>query len=305
MRRMSDTIIDINDRSNLSSTSRKRSSKTVNNDSRNIKYKKKRRGWFKSLLYKCMILILMITGTIIFCVHSEIIQYIKNTTRNYAIDLSRQIGFRIEEIFVVGRNRTSREQLLTTMGINRNDPILDIDLTAIQQRLEKISGIKSVIIERRLPNEINLLINEYNPIVIWQNRGKYCLVDRDGKVINEKIEEYTDLPLMVGEGASDHTSEVFDLLDTEPTLKQHVKIIQWVSNRRWNITLEYDNGNIDIRLPENNPIAAWHELATLEKEQNIFERKIALIDMRLPDRLILRSRDVIKDKNESHHEKNT
>jgi len=68
-----------------------------------------------------------------------------------------------------------------------------------------------------------------------------------------------------------------------------VKAAQWVGDRRWNITLDRTAGGIDVRLPEDDPLSAWHDLAKMDKEQSLLERKVALIDMRLPDRLVLRA----------------
>jgi cell division protein FtsQ len=149
--------------------------------------------------------------------------------------------------------------------------------------------VKSATIERRLPNEVHLLIVERDPIVLWQNQGKYYLVDRDGQVVGDEVDEYADLPLMVGEGAPDHAAELVDLLNAEPVLKKRVKAVQWVGDRRWNIRLDRTIGGIDVRLPEDNPVASWHELALLDRDQSLLERKVTLIDMRLPDRLVLRS----------------
>jgi cell division protein FtsQ len=222
-------------------------------------------------------------------VHSGTGARLVDDVRGKIVALSARAGFRVEEIFVEGRNRTPRDQLLEALGVHRGDPIFGIDLGATRQRLEGISWVKTATIERRLPSEVHLLITERAPIVLWQSQGRYYLVDRDGQVVGDEVEEYADLPLMVGEGAPDHAAELLDLLGAEPELRRRVKAAQWVGDRRWNITLDRTSGGIDIRLPEENPIAAWHELANLERDQKLLERKIALVDMRLPDRLVLRA----------------
>ncbi len=205
-----------------------------------------------------------------------------------AITLSARAGFRVQDIFVDGRNRTPREELLAALKVQRGDPIFGIDLSATRQRLEEISWVKTAVIERRLPDEVHLLITERAPIVLWQNKGHYYLVDREGQVVGDEIEEYAGLPLMVGEGAPDHAAELVQLLEAEPPLAKRVKAAQWVGERRWNITLDRTDG-IEVRLPEDDPAAAWHELAKLDREQSLLERQVTMIDMRIPDRLVLRS----------------
>jgi cell division protein FtsQ len=212
-----------------------------------------------------------------------------DTAREHAIALSLRAGFRVEEIYVEGRKRTAREDLLTALNVHRGDPILGIDLSATRQRLEEIAWVKTATLERRLPNEVHLLITEREPVALWQNQGKYYLVDGEGLVVSDQVDDYPDLPLIVGEGAPDHAAALLDMLKTEPDLQSRIKAAQWVSGRRWNLTFDRTTGGIDVRLPEENPETALHDLGKLEREQKLLERKITLIDMRLPDRLVLRT----------------
>jgi cell division septal protein FtsQ len=40
-------------------------------------------------------------------------------------------------------------------------------------------------------------------------------------------------------------------------------------------------------LPETQATAAWRRLARLEREHGLLERKVEMIDLRLPDRLVV------------------
>jgi cell division protein FtsQ len=221
--------------------------------------------------------------------HSRAGNQMLDTLRTRTLALSARAGFRLQEIYVEGRSRTPRDELLAALGVKRGDPILGIDLAAAQRRLEAISWVKTATVERWLPGELRLLISERAPIALWQNQGRYYLVDGEGQVVGDEIEAYANLPLMVGEGAPDHASALIDLLSAEPDLESRVKAAQWVGDRRWTITFDRTEGGVDVRLPEEDPLSAWHELARLDREQSLLERKIALIDMRLPDRLVLRA----------------
>jgi cell division protein FtsQ len=46
---------------------------------------------------------------------------------------------------------------------------------------------------------------------------------------------------------------------------------------------------IEVRLPEEDAETAWHDLAKLDQQQSLLERQVGVIDMRLPDRLVLRA----------------
>ena len=58
-----------------------------------------------------------------------------------------------------------------------------------------------------------------------------------------------------------------------------------VSARRW--TLKIDNG-IDVRLPERGAAEAVARLVRLEREQRILDKDVIAIDLRMPDRIVVR-----------------
>jgi cell division protein FtsQ len=210
-------------------------------------------------------------------------------TRAKLLAWSVRAGFRVDDISVVGRDKTSSAQLLSVLGIKRGDAIVTIDLASARHRLEAIPWVRTATIERRLPNRILLSITERVPIALWQAKGRYYLVDGDGQIIGDQIDDYPHLPLMVGEGAPDHAQELVALLGAEPSLRGRVTAAAWVGERRWNITLDTGPGGILVQLPDEGAEAAWHDLALLDKEQKLLERQVGVIDMRLPDRLILRA----------------
>ena len=58
-----------------------------------------------------------------------------------------------------------------------------------------------------------------------------------------------------------------------------------MSNRRWDILL--GEGQLRIKLPEENMETALRRLEQIHLETQMLDREIAIIDMRLPDRLSL------------------
>jgi len=178
--------------------------------------------------------------------------------------------------------------MASALAIRQGDPILGVDLDAARARIAAIPGVQSVTIERRLPSELRVFLVERQPLAIWQNDGRYQLVDRTGQPAGDNVADFPALPLVVGPDALPHVAALLDMLGAEPSLRPRFKAAQWVSNRRWTIELSGPVGNIEVRLPEVDPEAAWHELARLEAEQKLLERKVVVVDMRLPDRLVLR-----------------
>jgi cell division protein FtsQ len=96
------------------------------------------------------------------------------------------------------------------------------------------------------------------------------------------------LPLVVGGGAQARAKEFLALLEPYPTLRDFVRAAVLVGERRWNLRLK--NG-IDVELPESGAATALAQLVALDREKNLITRDIAVIDLRLPDRVTVRLSD--------------
>ena len=89
----------------------------------------------------------------------------------------------------------------------------------------------------------------------------------------------------MGKEAPQHASELLEFLGAAPELMPMVKAAVWVGGRRWNLRLR---GDIDVRLPEEDPKAAWMRLAEYERTHRLLDRDVQVLDLTAPDRLIVR-----------------
>ena len=71
----------------------------------------------------------------------------------------------------------------------------------------------------------------------------------------------------------------------EPELYRQIEALTYVGVRRWDVRLA--NG-IQIQLPETDPGSAWARLADTDRRERLLARDISVVDMRLPDRLVVR-----------------
>ena len=104
-------------------------------------------------------------------------------------------------------------------------------------------------------------------------------------VLRSGLDRFRHLVTLVGDDAPKGAPELLALLATEPQLERRVTAAIRVGERRWN--LQMDNG-IDVRLPETDIGAAWTQLAQLERDQKVLGRDVVTIDLRLPDRFVIR-----------------
>ncbi|NQV46903.1 MAG: FtsQ-type POTRA domain-containing protein [Rhodospirillaceae bacterium] len=202
------------------------------------------------------------------------------------ISASGELGFTVEDVLVVGRSQTTRADLLKAVRLARGAPILAYDLEAARQRVEVLPWVRAASVERMLPDTILLSVVERQPLALWQVNGQFSLIDRDGVVIlKDDLERFSDLLVVVGNDAPKHAAGLLDILQTQPQLMNLVKSAVRVSGRRWDVQLK---GGIDIRLPESGTGAAWLRLAEYESRHGLFSRDVRLLDLRLPDRLIVK-----------------
>ncbi len=188
-------------------------------------------------------------------------------------------GLAIGNVQVEGRGRASREAVLGAVAVARGTPLLAIDPAQAKRRLEAVPWIRSASVERRFPDTLHIRLVERQPLAFWQRQGKLVLIDRDGVVIpTDRLDSFGNLIVLVGPDAP--------AFATEPDLAAHVAAAVRIGGRRWNLRLD---NNVDVALPEGDPTAGWHRLAQLERSDGILERAIQAVDLRLPDRLVVRT----------------
>jgi cell division protein FtsQ len=201
--------------------------------------------------------------------------------------LTAESGLVVEEVLVEGRHRTARGSLLAALEVGRGDPILAFDPGAARRRLEALPWVRRAAVERRLPSVIYLHLEERRPLAVWQLEGRLAVIDETGETIaGARPEDFTDLTLVVGPDAPAHSAVLLEMLDGEPDLKRRVSAAVRVGGRRWNLRLD---GAIDVRLPESGAAEAWARLARIERRHGVLDRDVATIDLRMPDRLVVRT----------------
>jgi cell division protein FtsQ len=202
------------------------------------------------------------------------------------IEISADLGFTVDRVLADGRKETTSSQVLSTVGVRLGEPIFAVDLVAARDRLLTLPWVATATIERRLPDTLYVRVTETEPLALWQNQQRLHLLGGHGDVIDgAPIERFANLLVVVGPDAPEHAAALLDLLGTQPELRKRVTAAIRLGGRRWNLRL--DNG-IDVKLPEENAAAAWTQLAQLERDYGILGRDLTVIDLRLPDQLLVR-----------------
>jgi len=204
--------------------------------------------------------------------------------------LTGRLGFVVGDIEVEGRTTTDTATILAALDAYQGTPILAVNPARAKGQLEALPWVRSAAIERRLPGTLYVRLVERQPLAVWQHGGQQELIDRDGTVIPvPDLSRFAKLPTVVGDDrARRGAAQLIDLLANEPELAARVTAAVLVGDRRWNLRI--DNA-IDVLLPEDDVSGAWAKLADLERTKKLLQRDVQTVDLRLPDRLVLRVAD--------------
>ena len=206
-------------------------------------------------------------------------------------------GLNLQFIQVRGRAHTPRDILVAATDLRLGDPILGINIDAVHKRISAIGWVEGVIVERRMPSTIRISIRVRLPMGLFQTADGHQLIDAHGVIIkNAKASDFTHLPVITGDESAVHAEKILSVLKTEPELFAEVWAISYQSGRRWDVHLR--NG-IEIRLPEAEPRQAWSRLAIMERRKQIINRDLAVIDLRIPEQLIVEPNIPVRGKGKS------
>lgn len=195
-------------------------------------------------------------------------------------------GIAVDNVLVEGREKTSAAVILAALEVRRGMPLFAFSPDRARDRLLALGWVRDARVERRLPDTIFVDLVERRPAAIWQNKGKFALVDETGAVIGaEDVGQYGDLKVIVGADAPENFAELFDMLESQPDLKERVVAAVRVGLRRWNVKLDND---MTVLLPEDGIEEAWATLAAAVVESELLERNVTRIDLRMPDRVTVR-----------------
>ncbi len=195
----------------------------------------------------------------------------------------------LEQVIVEGHARTHMKSINAVLNVRQGMPLFDIDLAEKQSAVAELPWIEMVHVERYLPDKLVIKVTEKTPIAIWQNHKKYWPIDAHGKVIRDNKTIIAHVLLVVGADAPEHTPALMKSLAAYPDINAQVKSAQRVGNRRWNLILKDAENGLVVYLPDTGMDAALARLQEAHKENAIFERDLKVVDLRFPDRLIVKT----------------
>lgn len=212
-------------------------------------------------------------------------------------EITKKNGWGLDDVVISGRNRSTKEEILKVLNLNRGDNVLEINLYDLKNKVETLPWVRNAVVKRSFfPNVISVEIEEKQVSAIWQYKENFYPVDFDGKVINADFRTQEPVLLIVGEGAPENVTALLNAInDGGDAVLKRIKVANFISKRRWNLILDDIKDGITIKMPEDDVEKAWKKLLKLNTTKGILKRKLTIIDLRLKDKVVVKLKKSPKD----------
>jgi cell division protein FtsQ len=206
-------------------------------------------------------------------------------------DVGAAMGLSVRNIVIDGRENTPEPVLREALGVMIGEPILGFSVAEARARLLSLGWVEDAVVERRLPGTLVVSLIERAPFAVWQDRGRFRLIDRNGETMGEqdvgRAAKELSLPLVVGPGAPEAATELFDEMKPYPAIRKRLVGAVRVGQERWNLVLK---SGATVMLPGEDQDSALDRLQALQGRIELLDRPVQIIDLRLADRVVVRPR---------------
>lgn len=204
-------------------------------------------------------------------------------------DVCGRSDLQLKHVLIMGHSLTTKDEVMHVLNLRQGMPIMEVDLADVRLRVMGLPWVREAVVERYLPSTVYIKLEEKTPIAVWQYKKKYFPLDEQGRVIADNSKKLSNLILVVGSDARQRTPALIEMLNQFPTLQPAVKSAVRVGERRWNLVFHSAEDGLVVYLPETHPEKAMERLEKLQTADNILDKDLKVIDLRLEDRLIVRT----------------
>jgi cell division protein FtsQ len=195
--------------------------------------------------------------------------------------------FMVNLMSIDGASPELADAVRAKLALKLPQSALELDLDAIRITAENLDAVARAVVRFGAGNVLQITITEREPAFVWRTNAGLMLLDGTGHRIAALAEraDRADLPLIAGEGADQSILEAKALLQAASPLESRIRGLVRIGTRRWDLALDRDQR---VLLPADNPVAAVEGLIALNAAENILARDLLSVDLRNPQRPVLR-----------------
>lgn len=217
--------------------------------------------------------------------------HVRDTIGTQMTELRRAIEerpeFAVRLMAIDGASDDLAEDIREILPLDFPMTSFDLDLEAMRQQVAGLDPVASAAVRIRTGGVLQIDVTEREPAVVWRGPLGVEVLDVEGHRVATLIAraERPDLPLVTGEGANLAVPEALTLYNEAAPIAHRLRGIVRMGQRRWDLVL--DRGQ-RIMLPEEGAVEALERVIALHSAQDLLERDITHVDLRLGHRPTVR-----------------
>jgi cell division protein FtsQ len=202
-------------------------------------------------------------------------------------DIQTRPEFMVKLMAVDGASDETEADIREIIQIDFPITTFDLDLDAMRENIQGLPAVAHASARIRQQGVLEVTVTEREPALLWRGRDGIRVLDETGIEIAELAyrSERPDLPVLAGFGANSRTQEALNLFEIAAPFADRLRGLERIGNRRWDVVLYPD---IRIMLPDAQPELALERAIALHDAQDILNRDIAALDLRLAARPTIR-----------------
>ncbi|QBF31255.1 cell division protein FtsQ/DivIB [Thalassococcus sp. S3] len=203
--------------------------------------------------------------------------------------------FMVNLMAIDGAGRDVSEDIREVLPLDFPISSFDLDLENVRNTITGLDPVRDASVRIRPGGVLQIDVTERVPALLWRTRDGLEVLDPEGVHVGmvPHRAERPDLPLIAGDGADGHVEEAIAIFAAAEPLGSRLRGLVRIGERRWDVVLDR---NQRILLPEDGAVQALERVITLSEADDMLERDVAVVDMRLSARPTLQMTDAaLKD----------
>ena len=196
--------------------------------------------------------------------------------------------FAVRGVSVFGGSDQLQADVRRALDIQPGMSSLKLDVEELRHRAEALGAVEKATVQFDPRGTLRIAVVERIAVVLFRHTGgELVMLDKGGVEIGPAGPRASHplLPVIRGPGAPDQVGEVIALLGGAPGIVARLRAFVRVGERRWDLVLDH---GMTIKLPQSGGAEALSRIMAQHYAEELLDRDIAVIDMRLPGRPTLR-----------------
>jgi len=215
---------------------------------------------------------------------------IQETVAEARASIEQRPEFMVNLMAIDGAETELATAIRTAVPLDFPISSFDIDPAAIRATVLEMAPVREASVRIRPGGVLQVDVTPRVPVAIWRRPEGLTLIDAAGAHVGPIARRglRPDLPVIAGEGAPEHVHEAMALVVAGAPLGDRLRGLVRLGDRRWDVVL--DRGQ-RIMLPTDGAVRALERVIALDSVDEVLQRDIARIDLRLADRPTVRMTD--------------